>query len=157
VASTRVTTQTDTSVTPTLTYLGFNGITPYLSVATNIPTAKKASGPSVTQSNGKTDGDLVPTPAFGEGFNIGPTIGANFNLSESFVWGIGIGYTNRGAFDQGTATGLSRFDPGDVTTASVCRSKARHRFHSKRRHIRMDWRFIGPATASCSVPKRVML
>ncbi len=115
-ASSTVSTPTDTNFTPTATYLGWNGITPFVSVSFNLPTAKKASAPNTTQSNNKTDPDIVPTPAFGEGFNVGPTIGANINISESFVLGLGAGYTYRGPFDQAGTTTLSRFNPGDVYT-----------------------------------------
>ena len=119
VAGSRVETPTDTNVTPTLTYLGWRGITPYVSVALNLPTANKSSNPFVTQSNGKTDADVVPTPAFGEGLNVGPTVGANVNVNESTVLGLGVGHTWRGEFDQATTVTVSRFDPGDVTTGNV--------------------------------------
>lgn len=110
---------TDTSVTPTVSYLGINGMTPTLSVPMNLPTASGSASSTSTQSKSKTDGDIVPAPTFGEGFNIGPTLSNNFNISESTVLGLGIGYTSRGAFDQGTQTGVSRFNPGDVTTVNV--------------------------------------
>lgn len=118
-ASSTVNTLTDTNLTGTMSFLGWNGITPTLSLAVNLPTATARATPGFANLNGKTDGDLVPTPAFGEGLNIGPTLGVNVNLNESTVLGIGIGHTRRGDFDQGTATGISRFDPGDVTTANT--------------------------------------
>jgi hypothetical protein len=113
-ASSSVSTPTDTNLTPTVSYLGWNGFTPFLSVSFNLPTAAKASNPNTTQSNGKTDPDIVATPAFGEGFNVGPAVGTNINISESFVLGIGAGYTYRGPFAQANAAFLSSFDPGDV-------------------------------------------
>lgn len=116
VASSAVNTLTDTNLTTNISYLGLNGITPTLTLAFNLPTATARATSGFVNANGKTDGDLVPTPAFGEGLNIGPTLGVNFNLNESTVLGIGIGHTRRGGFDQGTAAGVSLFDPGDVTT-----------------------------------------
>jgi hypothetical protein len=118
-ASSSVWTVTDTNVTPTATYLGWDGITPFVSVSFNIPTARKASTPNTTQSNGKTDPDLVATPAFGEGFNVGPTIGTNINISDSVVLGVGAGYTYRGPFEQAGTVALSSFDPGDVYTLNA--------------------------------------
>lgn len=118
-ASSEIWTPTDTNFTPTATYLGWNGITPFVSVSFNLPTAKKASATNTTQSNNKTDPDVVATPAFGEGFNVGPTIGVNINISEAVVLGVGAGYTYRGPFDQAGLTTLSRFDPGDVYTINT--------------------------------------
>ena len=118
-ASSSVWTPTDTNFTPTATYLGWNGFTPFTSVSFNIPTANKASTPNTTQSNSKTDPDIVATPAFGEGFNVGPTIGANININDSFVLGVGAGYTYRGPFYQATVSTLSSFDPGDVYTLNA--------------------------------------
>ena len=118
-ASSSIWTVTDTNVTPTATYLGWDGFTPFVSVSFNIPTARKASSPNITQSNGKTDPDIVATPAFGEGFNVGPTVGTNINISDSFVLGIGAGYTYRGPFEQAGTVTLSTFDPGDVYTLNA--------------------------------------
>jgi hypothetical protein len=118
-ASSTVTTLTDTNLTPSLTYLGWNGFTPFASVSFNIPTARKASTTNTTLSNGKTDPDIVATPAFGEGFNVGPTIGTNININDSLVLGAGFGFTYRGPFDQATTTTLSNFDPGDVFTLNA--------------------------------------
>jgi len=117
--TTNVSTPTDTNLTPTATYLGWNGITPFVSVSFNLPTAKKASNPTTTASNNKTDPDVVATPAFGEGFNVGPTIGTNINISESLVLGLGAGYTYRGPFDQAGLSTLSRFKPGNVYTINT--------------------------------------
>lgn len=118
-SSSTISTLTDTNFTPTVTYLGWNGITPFASVSFNLPTAKKASSPNTTQSNNKTDPDVVATPAFGEGLNVGPTIGTNINISESVVLGLGAGYTYRGPFDQAGLSTMSRFKPGDVYTINA--------------------------------------
>lgn len=114
-----VATATDTTFTPAATYLGWSGFAPFMSVSFNLPTAKKASAPNTTQSNSKTDPDIVATPAFGEGFNVGPTIGSNINITDSLVLGVGAGYTYRGPFDQAGSSALSSFDPGDVYTLNA--------------------------------------
>jgi hypothetical protein len=70
-----VTTTTDTTLTPTVTYLGWETLQPFTSVTLNLPTGK-----SVLYGNtrfARMDSDLVDIPTFGEGFNIGPSIGAN--------------------------------------------------------------------------------
>lgn len=90
-----------------------------MSVSFNLPTAIKASTPNTTQSNSKTDPDIVATPVFGEGFNVGPTIGTNININDSLVLGAGAGYTYRGPFNQATVSTLSSFDPGDVYTLNA--------------------------------------
>jgi hypothetical protein len=121
-ASSSVGTPTDTNFTPTATYLGWDGFTPFVSVSFNLPTAAKASTTNTTQSNSKTDPDIVATPVFGEGFNVGPTIGTNININDSLVLGVGAGYTYRGPFYQATLSTqptLSNFDPGDVYTLNA--------------------------------------
>ncbi len=113
---------TDTTFSTTVTYYGWAGIQPFVSLNLNIPTGTSAT-PGIT-GNAKSDSDIVQLPAFGEGWNIGPSIGANIPLNESTVVSIGVGYTSRGAFNResqpdpnnGNAQTLNKLNPGDVTT-----------------------------------------
>jgi hypothetical protein len=112
---------TDTVAGTTLTYLGWAGIQPFLSVNLNIPTGQSII--KGTSSNTKVDADLVPTPVFGEGLNVGTTIGVNVPIHESLIVSLGAGYTDRGSYDRTgifgpitTTPGTVTYDPGDVFT-----------------------------------------
>lgn len=119
-------TATDTSVTGTATYNGFNGFSPYLMVATNLPTGTTAL--LGTDTFARMDPDLVGTGSFGEGFNVGLTGGVNLNFSERFVVSVGAGYTWRGSYDREgfvnpafvvALPGIGTVGPGDVFNATV--------------------------------------
>ncbi len=89
---------TDTSLSGNLTFLGWQGIQPYMSLGLNMPTGKTIhSGGSVYA---KGDPDVVALPTFGEGWNVAPTIGANIPLNESTILAFGFGYTYRGPFSR---------------------------------------------------------
>lgn len=112
---------TDTTVSLTGTYLALAGIQPFLSLNVNIPTGRSVINGS--SSSTQMDADLVPTPVFGEGWNIGPTFGLNIPLSQSLVGTLAVGYTNRGTYDRvGTFSpitstpGVVNYDAGDVVT-----------------------------------------
>ncbi len=118
-------TPTDTTLTPTFTYLGWDFAQPFTSVTLNLPTGK-----TVLFGNSRfarMDSDLVDIPTFGEGFNVGPTIGANIPITPSLILTLSAGYTWRGAFDKEGPTptpplqdqGTQRADPGDVATVSA--------------------------------------
>lgn len=111
---------TDTSVSGTATYLGFSGFQPFLSLALNLPTGRSNLKSS---SNAKGDSDLVMLPVFGEGLNIGPTLGVTIPIDDNWASSFGVGYTNRGAFDrEGPAAGVppkQRLNPGDVITGTA--------------------------------------
>jgi hypothetical protein len=115
--STEASSLTDTTVSSTATYFGLNGIQPFVSMNVNIPTAESASG---TQSTTKNDSDIVATPVFGEGWNLGPSIGANFAIDQSLIATLSVGYVNRGPFNEGSTavSGARRLNPGDVTTVN---------------------------------------
>lgn len=66
----QVSTQTDTSITEKVTYLGLAGLQPFASVSINIPTGKTAL--LGNSANARMDPDLVEIPTYGEGWNIGP-------------------------------------------------------------------------------------
>ena len=69
-----VETITDTVMSGTLTYLAINGVQPFVSLNVNAPTGKAVL--NGTEANARMDPDLVEIGSFGEGWNIGPTVGA---------------------------------------------------------------------------------
>jgi hypothetical protein len=87
---------TDTVASATIAYLGWNGIQPFVAVQTNLPTGRSAL--FGTAANARMDPDLVEISTFGEGFNIGPTVGFAFPISNSLVLTTSAGYTWRGPF-----------------------------------------------------------
>jgi hypothetical protein len=121
----RVETMTDTVASATATYLGFTGLQPFVSVSFNFPTG--LSNLSPTQRNARMDPDLVDISSFGEGFNIGPTVGASVSLAQNLVATASVGYTRRDPFTREgslspsdpTVTTPSRIDPGEVVTATA--------------------------------------
>jgi hypothetical protein len=115
-----VETPTDTAVAGTFTYLGINGIQPFISMSFNVPTGERALfGPA---ANARMDPDLVDLATFGEGLNIGPTVGFNLPIGESWIATLSVGYTERGKYTREAGpTTTSTIEPGnDVTgTASL--------------------------------------
>jgi hypothetical protein len=116
---------TDTSVSGTFTYFGFNGIQPFISMLANLPTGKAALDPS--EINARMDPDLVEISGFGEGYNLGPTGGFTLALAEAFTLTASVGYTWRDSYFRdkslaATATGAATrtyINPGDTITATV--------------------------------------
>ncbi len=113
---------TDTTTSFTATYSGWSGIQPFASVALNLPTGQ--SRQTGTNSNAKADADLALLPVFGEGLNIGPTLGANILLTQQVIATVSLGHTMRGPFGREGPTILGvptiqRINPGDVTTLST--------------------------------------
>ena len=102
-----VSTVTDTTTSVAVTYLGWQAIQPFASVATNLPTGRSALYGSA--ANARMDPDLVDIANFGEGFNIGPSIGVNIAVTGSLVLTVSAGYTWRGPFDR--ENGLDATDP----------------------------------------------
>jgi opacity protein-like surface antigen len=123
-ATGEVSTTTDTSVTGKVSYLGLTGAQPFLSVAVNAPTGK-----TVLLGNSafaRLDPDLVDLPTFGEGWNVGPTVGIMVALGDSALMSVGLGYTHRGAYDREGAIdpvtflqGTTRIGPGSQLTPNV--------------------------------------
>jgi hypothetical protein len=116
---------TDTAVAGTWTYYGWNGVQPFIALNVNVPTAHWTDGGSANSvaPTNKTDADIIK-PVLGEGWNLGPSVGANFSLTPSMIVSAGFGYTYRGPFVAGTTTGLTstgpaNFNPGDVYTANA--------------------------------------
>jgi opacity protein-like surface antigen len=123
----QVQTATDTVASATVTYLGFAGFQPFTALALNLPTGLAAL--PATAVNARMDPDLVDIASFGEGLNIGPTLGFNLPLSNSLVVTLSAGYTHRGTFEReapltpsGTQIiggGSTKIDPGDVFTGTI--------------------------------------
>ena len=119
-----VSTFTDTAISATTTYFGFNGVQPFVSLNGNIPTGR--SSLSGAQANARMDPDLVEIGSFGEGWNVGPTVGVNVPLTANLIWTTSAGYTWRGPFNREdslaptdpTVQTASNVDPGDVFTVT---------------------------------------
>jgi hypothetical protein len=120
-----VETSTDTTASATATYLGFSGIQPFASVNVNAPTGRSALFGSA--ANARMDPDLVDIASFGEGFNIGPTVGINLPLTSAWMVTTSVGYTSRGSYLREssldttnlalpTAQSPVEIGPGDVLT-----------------------------------------
>ena len=100
-------TLTDTILQSTLTYLSIDGFIPFISLNVNAPSGKSALyGKSRFV---RMDPDLVDLANFGEGWNTGPTIGANIPISDELIFTIGAGYTARGEFPRETDDGSGSF------------------------------------------------
>lgn len=120
-------TATDTLATGTVTYLGLGGMQPFFSLNLNMPTGKSALFGSA--ANARMDPDLVELGGFGEGWNIGPTIGANIELTDTLIATFAAGYTWRGVYDRENSLAvttdqrdnqqLTHVDSGDVFTLTA--------------------------------------
>lgn len=109
----------DTLLSQTVTYTGNPNIVPFLSLAANLPT-----GTSVLSGNqvfARMDPDIVDVPTFGEGFNIGPTVGVTLPFGPTRNLSFALGYTNRGSYTRDDAAGLATMEvsPSDLVTATV--------------------------------------
>ncbi len=95
---------TDTVVTGTFTLETFGAIKPFVSLALNVPTGDRRL--SLSGSRSRMDPDIVDVGSFGEGRNIGPTIGANIALTEAWLLSLSAGRTVRGRFIQGVTDSI---------------------------------------------------
>ena len=120
-----VSTVTDTTTSAAVTYLGWQAIQPFASVVTNLPTGRSALYGSA--ANARMDPDLVDIANFGEGFNIGPSVGVNIAVTGSLLLTVSAGYTWRGPFDRENGLDATdpniqspaRINPGDVFTVTA--------------------------------------
>jgi hypothetical protein len=120
-----VETITDTVASATLTYLGLSGLQPFVALSVNAPTGKAALFGA--EANARMDPDLVEIGSFGEGWNIGPTMGFNVPINASLMVTGSVGYTWRGSFDRERSSAeidpavqaLTSLDPGDVLTGTA--------------------------------------
>lgn len=88
----------DTTVSGTATYLGFNGVQPFLSLNANVPTGQSVlRGRAV---NARMDGDLVGVGSFGSGWTLGPTVGVNVPITPEIMLAVSGGATFRGKYEQ---------------------------------------------------------
>jgi hypothetical protein len=120
-----VDTITDTVMSGSFTYLGINGIQPFVAVSLNAPTGKSALFGAA--ANARMDPDLVEVSSFGEGWNVGPSAGVNIPITANMMLTSSVGYTWRSAYDRERSTAelnptiqtATRINPGDVTTGTV--------------------------------------
>ena len=123
-ASGKVETITDIVGSATATYYGISGLQPFAAVSVNLPTGESALFGS--KANARMDGDLVDIASFGEGFNIGPTVGVTIPVTANFLITASAGYTWRGEFDRESSLAATppvaqvatKVDPGDVFTVT---------------------------------------
>ena len=114
---------TDTTLTGTATYMGIDGLQPFLTVTTNLPSGTAALYGD--RGRARLDPDFVDVPTFGEGANLGITAGANIPLTPEWVANASLGYTWRGAFNREGPYDIfgnqlrSRLNPGDSFNASL--------------------------------------
>lgn len=102
-----VNTLTDTTLQATVTYLGIDGVVPFVSMNINAPTGTAAL--YRTARFARMDADLVDLSNFGEGWNMGPSIGANIPITDNLLLTLGAGYTHRGDFTRETDDGSGDF------------------------------------------------
>lgn len=128
-------TMVDTQLTAVWTYLGSEDNRPFIGVALNLPT-----GTTVLPGNQRLtrmDPDLVEIGSYGAGFNINPTAGFIFALTENTAISLSGGYSWQGPFDKEAFNPSSRcsiepppcapltfditrrIDPGNVATANI--------------------------------------
>jgi hypothetical protein len=119
-----VSTPTDSTFSGTATYTGFGGVQPYATLMMNLPTGEASL--NGTSTFARMDPDLVPVPTYGEGFNIGPTVGVTVPLGKELTVVVNGGYTHRGQYDKeggfDAATmqtmGFQTTDPSNVWTVA---------------------------------------
>ncbi|MDB5559399.1 MAG: hypothetical protein JWQ36_2333 [Enterovirga sp.] len=94
---------TDTVLSATGTYLGIAGFQPFFSINSNLPTGTPALfGRNILA---RLDADIVDVATFGQGFTVGPTIGANIPINDNLIGTLSFGYTYVGPFRNEFFTG----------------------------------------------------
>ncbi|QCK88506.1 hypothetical protein E8L99_23465 [Phreatobacter aquaticus] len=116
-----VSTMTDTVVSATATWLGTPGFQPFLALNANLPTGR--ANLAGTQAFARSDPDLVEVPTFGEGFNLGATLGGNIPIGQNSLATVSVSHTHRGAFTRDPTDifgGLdTRIEPGASTSGTA--------------------------------------
>lgn len=108
---------TDTSVGATLTYYGIDGLQPFVSLNANLPTGSGTS----SGYKSKMDSDISRIPNFGEGYNLGATVGVTVPITRALVAAFSVGYTHRGPYMSDGALGnltAQSLNPGEVATVT---------------------------------------
>lgn len=110
---------TDTTLGGTFTVLEFAGFQPFFSLNVNAPTGRGSLKGNAAAA--RLDQDVAGPPTFGEGWNIGATVGVNIPITAKFMLSLGVGQTKRGEFDrEGDLTPAPQqtvaINPGDVYT-----------------------------------------
>ena len=156
--------QTDTVASGTITYLGLTGLQPFASLNLNLPTGRAALFGS--SANARMDGDLVEIGSFGEGLNVGPTVGFNLPVNNTLMLTGSVGYTRRGSFERENdpiLTTTTNLRPGEASR-SPDRShtkqislQSRSPGRSRRRQRRNRTASKSCAPASGSVRRRLRL
>jgi hypothetical protein len=106
----------DTILSGKVLYHGLPYVTPFFSLTMNLPTGEtRLTG---TQRFARMDPDIVDVPTFGEGFNIGPTVGVIIPVPSIHTKvTAAIGYTSRGSYTRDDPTVVERqVSPGDEWT-----------------------------------------
>jgi hypothetical protein len=93
-----VDTPVDSQFSGTVTYNGFTGFQPFVALLINAPTGKSALYGNSRFA--RMDGDLVDQGTYGEGWNFGPTAGVNIPLSQTLIFTLSGGYTQRNSFNK---------------------------------------------------------
>jgi hypothetical protein len=120
-----VATTTDTVVSATFTYLGLKGIQPFLASSFNLPTGRSTLSGSA--ANARMDPDLVDIASFGEGFNVGPSVGFSIPVTGTLVVTSSAGYTWRDRYPRENSLAAldpnaqvpTNIQPGQVWTANT--------------------------------------
>jgi hypothetical protein len=114
---------TDTTLGTTLTYNGINGYQPFASLNVNAPTGRTVL--LGTSALARPDPDLSGVPTFGEGWNVGPTLGINVPFTTTLVGSLSGGFTSRGSYNKEGpipvlgVQGITSVNPGDDWTANA--------------------------------------
>ncbi len=132
---------TDTLVNGIFTYEGLGSIKPFVSLALNLPTGDRRL--SLSGSRSRMDPDIVDVGSFGEGRNIGPTIGTNIALTETWLLSMSAGRTVRGRFIQGVTdnngiTSLSLQQPGAESAVNASLNYSSGSFNAS---VAVAWAF----------------
>lgn len=119
-----VDTPVDTQLSGTVTYNGFNGFQPYAAMLINAPTGRSALYGNARFA--RMDGDLVDQGTYGEGWNLGPTVGVSIPLTQELLFTLSGGYTARGVYDKegfdpftGLVTATDRVKNGDDASVTA--------------------------------------
>lgn len=114
-------TMTDTVVSGTMTWLGTPGFQPFFALNANLPTGRAYL--NGTAAIARMDPDLVEVPTFGEGFNLGATLGVNIPIGQNSLATFSVSHTHRGGFtrDPDVIAGGAdtRIQPGASTSGTA--------------------------------------